>query len=247
MKTAIQKPSFREVVGATTMNLDDKGLVFNSQAVGPMNFAGLRQADYGQGFRMPTMPELIPLVYASLENKEYQTAKNVIQTLKQSWLTGNTGILYTLEGMFVQDNPKLEKGRISMDEKILQSKLGRHEEKGVTFSDDRSIRFVPYGFKRESQSSLDLATNPVILGLTGSQENAERLAKSSEHYSLNPYFWALKDVQNPETRVAVMNLGGFDNRLSVGASGSEDGDNRYSFGVFGVSFEDAEGVAPKKE
>ena len=124
MTNTIAKPSFREVVAVTTMNLDDANLQFNSQRVGPTNFAGLRNADYGTGFQMPTIPQLIPLVYASLENKGYATAKGVIQTLKQSWLTGNTGILYTSKGMFVQDNPELTEGRVSMDEKTLESMLG---------------------------------------------------------------------------------------------------------------------------
>ncbi|MEK6897710.1 MAG: hypothetical protein AABW93_04250, partial [Nanoarchaeota archaeon] len=102
MEKTMAKPTFKEIVAVTTIELDD-GLVFNAQRVGPMNFLGLRQADYGQGFRMLTMPELVHLVHASLENKGYETAKNVIKTLKDYWLTGNTGILYVPKGMFVQD------------------------------------------------------------------------------------------------------------------------------------------------
>jgi len=249
MEIKIQKPSFREVVAITTINLDDEGLVFNAQRVGPMNFAGLRQADYGKGFGMPTMPELVPLVYASLENKNYDTAKNVIKTLrnnwitgKNNWITGNTGILYIPKGIYVQDNPKLKEGRISMNQKTLERKLGKHEEKGVVFSEDKNIRFIPYGFKRKSQSALDLARNPGIIALTGSEENAEKLAKVSEHYKLKPYFWALENVDSPQTRVAGLTSGSFDGRLVVDADYSENGGGRFSFGVL----KDAEGIVAKK-
>src|SRR3972149_10623582 len=100
-KNLIKKPEFREVVTVTNMELPDSGLTFNSQRVGPMNFNGLRNADYGQGFRMPTMPELVQLVYASLENQDYKTAKEVISTLRSYWFTGNTAIHYFPTGMFV--------------------------------------------------------------------------------------------------------------------------------------------------
>src|SRR3989344_691898 len=122
MTNLIQKPSFREKEGL--IHLDDSGLTFNAQRVGPMNFAGLRNADYGYGFRMPTIPELIPLVYAALESQKHQTAKSIVNTLKDYWLTGNTGILYTPKGMFVQDNPSINDRRVVMEEKTLESKLG---------------------------------------------------------------------------------------------------------------------------
>ena len=245
MVKTIQKPSFREVVAVTTMNLDDVNLKFNSQRVGPMNFAGLRTANYGPGFRMPTMPELTNLVYASLEHQNKETAKNVVETLRNHWLTGDTGILYTKDGMFVQDNPGMTNGRVVMNQKTLERKLGKHEERGVTFSNDGSLRFTPYGFKRESQTASELAKNSGVIALVGSEENAEKLAKSSQHYRVNPYFWVLSKVENPETRVAGLDSSDFDDRLDVGADDSEDNGNRYSFGVFGVS-EGAAGAAPKK-
>lgn len=242
MEKSIAKPKFEEVVAVTTMKLPDEGLVFNAQRVGPMNFNRLRNADYGEGFRMPTMPELVPLVYASFENKEYDTAKNVIKTLRNHWITGDTGILYVPEGMFVQDNPKLKDGRISMNQKALEKKLGSHEEKGVVFSDDKTIRFTPYNYGRESQTPLELSANTGIIALVAGKENAEKLAKASEHYRLKPYFWALENVGSPQKRVAVLGSGGFGGRLGVFADCSEGGGDGCSFGVL----EDAEGVAAEK-
>jgi len=235
MKKTITKPKFKEGVAATTMELDD-GLVFNAQRVGPKTFRMLRESDYGKGFRMPTMSELVPLVYASLENEDHDTAKNVVETLKRNWITGNTGILYAPEGMFVQDNPELKDGKILMNQKALESKLGSHRERGVMFSDDRSVRFTPYKFtpykfKIGSQSALDLARNSGIIALVGGGENAEKLAKASEHYRAEPYFRALKNVDSPQTRIVDLFSGDFVDRLYVNAYGSEDSDKRFSFGV----------------
>lgn len=232
MAKTITKPSFRETVVITTMDLDDVGLKFNAQRVGPMNFKGLRNADYGKGFGMPIMPELVPLVYASLENKEYKTAKNVIKTLRSNWLIGKAGIHYFLEGIFVEDIPKMKSGRIVTPTfKILEKRLGSHEEGGVFFSDDKTIRFVPYGFKRESQSTLELSKNPGVITLVGSEENAEKLARASKNYRKNPYFHTLENVDSPQTKVAGLYSDGFDYRLGVGAHLPEDLDSWFSFGV----------------
>ena len=240
----IAKPSFRETVAITTMDLDDIGLQFNAQRVGPMNFYGFRKADYGEGFRMPTMPELVPLVYASLENQDYKSAKNVVRALRQRWLAGNTGTHYFPEGMFAEDNPVIENGRlITPSYKELESRLGSHEETGVVFSEDRTIRFTPYNFKRESQSPLDLSRNTGVIALAGGEENAEKLAKASEHWKKQPYFWVLSNVDSPQTRVAVLGLYYFDDRLDVGAYFSGVFGGSYSFGV---CEKDTEGVAPEK-
>ena len=231
MNNKIQKPSFEEVVGVTTMNLPDENLKFSSQKIGPMNFNDLRNADYGEGFRMPTIGEAIPLIYTSLENKDYTTAKKVIKTLKQNWITGNTGILYTPEGMFVQDNPSIKNGKIVMNANQLEKKLGSFEEKGVVFSDDKSIRFTNYDFQIEFQSSLQLAKNKGVIAYAGGEEKAEQLAEASEYFKIKPYFFALKNVNSPQTRVADLGSDYFGSGLGVDANDSEGFGGRFSFGV----------------
>lgn len=228
MTEKITKPRFEEAVGLTAMNLDG-GLTFNAQGVGPLDFAGLRGVDYGQGFRMPTMPELVSLVHASLENKNIKTAKLVVDTLRQYWLSGNTGVRWIPnEGMYLQDNPELIDGRVFMDEKVLRDKLSR-DDNGISYSGDKSVRFVPYGFKVESQSSLDLTKNRGIIALVNGEENAEQLAKASQHYRKNPWFYAFGNVDSPQTRVAVLSSDDLDGRLRVKAYGDEDFDSWYSF------------------
>lgn len=234
------KPKFEEL---TLITLPGTEFVFGAQRFGPTTFKGLRENDYGEGFRMPTIPELVNLVYASLENKkEYKTAKNVVKTQKHHWITGNTAVHYFPKGMFVQDNPELKGGRIFMNQKTLQSKLGSREEKRVVFSDDGSIRFAPYGFKRGFQTPLELSINTGIIALFGGEKNAEEFAKASEHYKAKPSFLAVENVDSPITRVA--NLGSytiFGNRLDVDANSDEGSSNKYSFGIF----EGAEGILQK--
>ncbi len=217
--------------GNDAVNLNDVGLIYKTQRIGPMTFRNLRNADYGTGFRMPTMPELVSLVYASLENRNYGGAKEVIKTLKNHWIAGNTGILYTPEGMYVQDNPNMEDGGISMNQKVLEGKLGRHQEKGVLFSNDRSIRFTPYNYKTESQSSLEFSQNSGIIALIGGEENAEKLTKASEHYCSNPYFLALDKPTSPEVRVGGFGTYFVDNRLYADAYVDVGFGDWYSFGV----------------
>jgi len=229
----MERQGFREVTenGITAIILDE-GLVFNAERVGPMNFNGLRQADYGKSFRMPIFPELAHLVYASLENPEYDSAQNVIKALRRFWLTGNTGVHYVPDGMYVQYNPEIREGRIFMDGNELKSKLGSHEERRVVFSDDRTIGFAPKGYSTgEQETYSQLAGNPGIIALARGEEGAEKLVRASEHYRRKPYFWALDNVDSPETRFAGLSSFDLGSRLDVGASGSEDYIARFSFGV----------------
>ncbi len=235
MEKIITKPSFRETVAVKTktMDLDDVGFSFNAQRVGPTNFYGLRKADYGEGFRIPIMPEIVPLVYASLENQKYETAKNVINTLG-SGLVGNTAVHYFPEGMFVEDIPKMKNKRIiTPTQKELENRLGSHKEKEVVFSDDRSVRFTPHNFRTGSQQPFRLCTNTGIIALVGGEENAEKLAiGASENHKFTPHFYALDHgIDSPQTRVVALFLYDSDDRLVIDADIFENYGHRFSFGV----------------
>ncbi len=240
MEKTIKKSSFKETVTITTINLEDVGLNFNARRVGPKNFVDLRNANYGEGFRMPTIPEVVPLIYASLENQNYTTAQNVVRTLKDHRISGNTGILYTEKGMYAQDNPNLRNSIVSMNERILKSKLGPTEEAGVVFSDDKSVRFTPYGFKIERLGK-DLGKNKGIIAIVGGQENAEKLVRVSEHDRFGLYFRA-SDYHNflvhmgySTTRIVILDSNPLSNMLDVNTKDCANGvncpKNLYSFGV----------------
>ena len=232
--TTKTKPSFREERKITTMNLDDVGLSFNSQLVGPDNFVNLRKANYGEGFRMPTFGQLAHLVHASLENrKEYKSAQEVVDALRNYWLVGDTSILWTPEGMYAQDFPEIKGDRVSMNERTLKSKLGARQEGDVVYSDDGKVRFTPYGFKTGEQSASDLSRNAGIIAIFGIPEEAEAIARSSEHYKFNTNFWTPEEVDTPKIRVPDLGSGGFDGGLIVGIGGYWGvlGGGGRSFGV----------------
>ncbi len=211
------------------MNLDNVGFTANPRRVGPMNFIGLRDIDYGNGLRMPTMPELVNLVYASFKDKECETAEQVVETLNNYCLMGNTGVFYTSDGMYVQDNPDVQ-GLILMEQKTLIGKLGSHEEKGVVFSDDGRVRFTPE-FRRGILNPSELAKNSGIIAITGSLENAEKTAEVSILYKSYPFFWALGNVYPPEIRIAGLDSHRFGRSFCVVANYFGSKGRRYSFGV----------------
>lgn len=235
--TIIQKPIFKETIGITTIDLPEFNLQFNAQRVGLMSFANLRNANYGAGFRMSTMPQLIPLVYSLYENRRNPTARDLAQKLRDNPFSGNTGILYTYKGMFVQDNPEAEKegilSKINMDEKSLKDMLGSREEKGVVFSDDGRVRFTPYGFKVGSQRPSVLAKNRGVIAFAGGEEKAEMLALASKYYKIKPEFEALQRSEFPaQVRFANIHSCNFGAHIYVdaGASLLFNREN-YTFGV----------------
>ena len=245
MTEVIQKPSFRETVRYDTIDLDDVGLSFRTKSVDGfseglsslgrnyMNFFRLRQADYGEGFRISTVSELIPLVYASLENTDHTRAQGVLRTLEKSLLTGNTAIHYFPEGIFVEDNPAIKNKRlVTPVYQKLESRLGSHEERGVVFSDDRSVRFTPHGFETKEILSSNLAKNSGIIAFSGGEENSERLAILSEYWPEGSFFWTFENFDSPQTRVACLaERSGFQYRLGVIADLYEGQTPQDTFGV----------------
>jgi len=216
-----------------------------SRILGPTTFSALRQANDAFGLRMLSMSELIPVIYSSSRNPGGLISKEVIHRLNYSWLTGDTAILPGSKGIFFQDKSKTEDGRVVMNEKKLENKLGSYQERGAVFSDDRSIRFAPYGFETELLRSKEIPKNSGVIAWGGSVENAEMLAELSRSYKEPPYFWVKSNVAlpeyfgpksnviNPRIRIADINGNGDSNgRLNIGADGFEIENNvRYSFGV----------------
>ncbi len=224
------KPSFREK--GNLIILDDSKLIFNSQLVKASNFFDLRLANYGsETFNMSTMPELVELVYASLENQDHEIAKEIANTWRREWASGDTATYYFSEGMFVEDTPNLIKfiGVEKPSFKTLERKLGKHEEKGVVFSDDGRTRFTPYNYKTGLQSHLELSRNTAAIAFAGGEEKAEKLAKASEHYSKHLFFRVL-DSESSIPRIADLGAVNFEGRFFVDACGLQNTD-RYSFGV----------------
>lgn len=222
---------FRSPIPNRTFDIKGAGIKFNTQRAGMGDFYELRGADYGSGFRMPTIPELTLLIHGALKTQDHEITNDLLKTLRCNWLTGNMGIFYSPKGIFFQDNPPLVDNQISMKGNALEEKLGKKEEKGVFFSDDGAVRFVPYGFKLEEQDSCELSKNLGIIALTGSLENAEKLAEASRSWKLKPGFYATADTNSPQIKIPGFGSDNFDGRLIVSINGTGNVITRYSFGV----------------
>lgn len=184
--------------------------------------------DYGEGLRMPIISELVSLVHDSMKNRDHEKAKEVIRKLRRHWFVGDTGILSVSDGIFVQDYLNLKAGRISMDEKTLKDRLGKHEEKGVVFSDDMTVRFFHHKFKKEPQSPSAFLNNSGTVALVGGEENAEKFARAFNHCILNPRFGALPNGNSSQIRVAGLGSGSYNLGIVADISAGQSG---YSFGV----------------
>jgi hypothetical protein len=187
-----------------TLNLPNSGLIFSKEKGGG-TFEQLRKFNYGPGFRMSTIPELVQLFYSYFENEKYPADREVRCMLGDYFIAGNTATHYFNTGVFVEDFPEVEKGKIVTPNRgKLEKRLGRTEERGVIFSDDRLVRFVPYGFAIGLQSSLELAKNPGIIALTGSEENAEKLAEVARHYDMRFDLYFANNENLSKSGVAVI-------------------------------------------
>ena len=185
-----------------------------------------RQIDKA-GLQRPTMAQTASLVHDAYSNPNEDPIHNEIKKImKKDYFYAFNGLLYTPEGVYVQDNPEFSKEAKSaddlvMNEQNLQSRLS---------SNDPSIRFVPYGFKIEEQTYQELEKNPLVIALAG-KEGAEKLAYIASQHKSKPYLFALENVKKPIKRVAGLDSYWDGDRLSI------DGDNHggnagwCSFGV----------------
>lgn len=187
--------------------LKDK-LMFVYPAYGPNTFANVKSEIEKSDLRYPTMAETVSLVYAAFQDKDNKYSEEIIDLLRKSWLWANNRILYVPnEGAYIQDNPIIENGRFLMNKSDLVKKLE---------SKDESVRFVPFGYKINEQSSRDLSKNKFVIGLAG-DEGADKSAEVSEYYKLEPYLFSFNNVDYLTSRVAGLGSGwGVGGRLLVG-------------------------------
>lgn len=171
--------------------------------------------------RRPTMAETASLVHAAFNSDEEYSAE-IKDIMRQSWLWGFTGTLYTPDGAFIQDDPEIREGMPFMDRESLEQKLN---------AKDPSVRHVPFGFKVGEMSALELAKNLYVIGIAG-EEGAEQLARVADKYSNKPYLLSFESVDKNETRVSVLFSSYLDRRLNVVGDGHGHGRFGRAFGVF---------------
>src|SRR3989344_1317866 len=154
------------------------------------------------GLKRPNSPKTASLVYDAWQNKEGKYESEIISILKINWLWEFTGNLYLPKregeefhnGVLIEYNPKIEKGKLVMDKNSLIKRL---KEK------DSLVKFVPFGYKIGEQSSLGLSENPYVVARYG-EEGAEKIAKVADKYSNKPFLWRFSSVDEEKIRMSAL-------------------------------------------
>ncbi|MBU1203772.1 MAG: hypothetical protein KKG60_01755 [Nanoarchaeota archaeon] len=197
-------------------------------AYGPNTYFGVHKSISEANLSVPTMAETASLVYAAWQNPEERYSKEIIRLLKDSWLWGFTGNLYVPgDGVYIQDNPKIKDGKVIME----KSKLVEALEK-----QDKTVRFVPFGFKTGKQTSLELSKNHYVVALVGEQ-GADKLAQVADKYKNKACVWSFSSIDNEVIRVSALDSDWDGRRLDVDGDGFGGGGDGYAFGVFKKSGE----------
>lgn len=165
-----------------------------------------------------SMPQLIPTIHSCLLTPNFPIdKKNIENILSHSIIVTTTGVLYTEKGFLVQDDMEVSAYKpILMDKENLEKRLGSFEESGVVFSDDKSVRFVPYGFKTGEQTPRELGKNPGVIAISGSKENAEKLTEISKTYKGNPWFVYHSNDDLPKIGPAIFQYDDSSDRIVFG-------------------------------
>ncbi|KHO55564.1 MAG: hypothetical protein QT10_C0001G0168 [archaeon GW2011_AR19] len=181
------------------------------------------------GLKRPNSPETASLVYDAFQNKDEKYESEIISILKDNWFWEFTGNLYLPKsneeinnGVLIEYNPKIENGKLIMNKNSLIKRLQ---------SNDPLVKFVPFGYKIEKQSSLELSKNPYIVARYG-EEGAEKIAEVASKYENKPHVWNFNSVDEEKVRMSALNGGwDFDDRLYVGGCDWNDGSQVNAFGV----------------
>lgn len=116
---------------------------------------GVKKAIDEKNLLRPTTAQTLSLMNLVLQNPEDEHCKGILQKLKRYFLWTSTENLYTSEGIIVYDDID---GKMPSDKKGLLKLL----EEG-----NKAVRFVPYGFKRASQSISEFVKNPYVIAQAG--------------------------------------------------------------------------------
>ena len=221
---AIQNKGLRVEEGQTKLYVPHQNskLTFIHPYHGPGTYANVASSIEQDQLSTPNLAETVSLVHAAFHSED-KYSKEIQKLMKNNWSWGFTGILYVPQkGAYIQSPPSIKDSFPHKQESELDKKLE---------SKDPSVRHVPFGYKTESMSSLELAKNPFIQALAG-EEGAEKLAEIADKHKNKPYLWSFKSVDEPTTRAsALYSIWGVGRGLSVdGDLLGYDGDG-YAFGV----------------
>ena len=181
------------------------------------------------GLKRPNSPETASLVYDAFQNKDEKYESEIISILKDNWFWEFTGNLYLPKsdeeinnGVILEYNPKIKNGNLIMNKNSLIKRLKEN---------DALVKFVPFGYKIEKQSSLELSKNPYIVARYG-EEGAEKIAEVASKYENKPHVWNFNSVDEEKVRMSVLGRNwSFDGRLLVDGNFWNGLNQGHAFGV----------------
>jgi len=138
-----------------------------------------------------------------------------------------------------------------MNELDLENRLGSKEEMGVTYSNDGTVRFVPFGYKIGDQSPSKARKNPYVIGLIG-KEGAKKFAQleslENKRYGADLFVHSFEEVDKKVIKISALCNAGFwgvfnwrgheienGNRIilhgDLSYNGEVNGEIGYAFGI----------------
>lgn len=187
-------------------------ITFRLPLTGPDYYQNVMDKISQEGMSRPTTAQTFSLIDLALQNPEEKHCKNIIYKLRNNWLWTSTENLYTPNEIIVYDNAD---GNMPSDRESLLKR----------FKDgDKSIRVVPYEFKREFQSVSELVKNPYIIAQVGNKDFAENVvARVAERVSRNkPCVWALNPTNKDINKYSGLDSCWLSGRLYVNGYYDDD-------------------------
>lgn len=196
------------------------------------NYANVAEQIDKENLKRPSSAETASLIYEAWKVPKGEKESEIISILKNNWFWEFTGNLYLPKsneeinnGVILDldsQNLKFENAKLIMNKNELIKRLN---------SNDKSVKFVPFGFKTEDQNLFEFQKNPYIKARYG-EEGAEKIAEVASKYSKNPYIWSFNSVNEEKTRMSALDYGwSFDDRLDVGGDVWDGGGDGLVFGV----------------
>ena len=196
MKATTQNKGLQVEEGQTKLYVPHQNstLTFIHPYHGPHTYANVASSIEQAGLSTPTLAETVSLVHAAFHSDDKYSTE-IQQLMKSNWLWGFTGIHYVPhKGAYIQDHPSIKNGMLFMQESELVKKLE---------AQDPTVRHVPFGYKTESMSSLELAKNSFVQALAGA-EGADKLAEIADKHKNKPYLYSLTSVNEPTTKASAL-------------------------------------------
>lgn len=215
--------------GRIEIELRREGITFVAPAKGPESYFDLQRSISREGLKWPSIGDISTLVGNADTYREEPVFGGVLSLVETKSVLGFTGLLFVppgkgdiQNGVAICDAAPSREGKLYMNKLELIHRLETH---------DKDARFVPFGFKTGKQSASELAKNPFVIGLFGS-ERTEALVKFSEKFGSDPGVWCPDNVDGELARVACLG-GKYDGKgLNIRAYCHDTGKSFYSFGMY---------------